>query len=108
MGSRFQALHGVWREARKVGQAHACANAQVQLHSCHRHESANWHQQQATKKLTGVNKMNVRLLQLGLTALATAGVIVGFDGDGYISKTCLCVSGMVLGMILTDVLTQGE
>lgn len=52
--------------------------------------------------------MNVRLLQLGLTALATAGVIVGFDGDGYISKTCLCVSGMVLGMLLTEVLTQGE
>ena len=49
--------------------------------------------------------MLAKLLPLGLTALATAGVIVGFDGDGYISKTCLCVSGMVLGMILTDVLT---
>lgn len=52
--------------------------------------------------------MSTRLLQLGLTALATAGLIIGFDGDGYISKTCLCVSGMVLGMILTDVTTEGE
>jgi hypothetical protein len=47
----------MWREASKAGKTHTCAHAQVQLHSCHRHESAFGYQQQTAKKLTGVNKM---------------------------------------------------
>lgn len=54
------------------------------------------------------NRQIETLARIGLSMLAMAGLITGFDGDGYISKTCLCVSGMVLGMILTDVATEGE
>ena len=110
MVARFQALHALRREARSSGQTHTCADAQVQLHSCHRHESASWHQQQTAKKLTGVNKMSNRQIEMlcliGLTILAMLGIVIGFNGDGYLSKTCLIVSGMVLGMVFTDVLND--
>jgi uncharacterized membrane protein (UPF0136 family) len=54
------------------------------------------------------NRQIETLARIGLSMLATAGLIIGFDGDGYISKTCLCVSGMVLGMIFTDIKLEGN
>jgi hypothetical protein len=52
------------------------------------------------------NRQIEMLCLIGLTILAMLGIVIGFNGDGYLSKTCLIVSGMVLGMVFTDVLND--
>jgi len=109
MVARFQTLHAMWREASKAGKTHTRANAQVQLHSCHRHESAFGYQQQTAKKLTGVNKMNYeRLVPAFFGVLATIGCFVGFGGDGGLHKLCLVGAGMCIGILIEVVTTKDE
>jgi hypothetical protein len=109
MGARFQTLHAMWREASKASKTHTCAFAQVQLHSCHRHESAYRYQQQTAKKLTGVNKMNYeRFVPAMFGVLSTIGLMVGFNGDGGLHKLCLVASGVCLGFLIEVVTTTGD